>query len=78
MREIRAYGSVGVSAGNRRHYPAITKGNAQGAKGEAQRASKAQWKELKNGNSTTNPALRDRWTRIDTNPNFAATRLGIF
>jgi hypothetical protein len=26
MREIRAYGSVGVSAGNRRHYPAITEG----------------------------------------------------
>ena len=22
MREIRSYGSVGVSAGNRRHYPA--------------------------------------------------------
>ena len=26
MREIRSYGSVGVSAGNRRHYPATTKG----------------------------------------------------
>jgi hypothetical protein len=26
MREIRSYESVGVSAGNRRHYPAITKG----------------------------------------------------
>ena len=24
MREIRSYGSVGVSAGNRRHYPAKT------------------------------------------------------
>lgn len=23
MREIRSYGSVGVSAGNRRHYPAL-------------------------------------------------------
>ena len=26
MREIRSYGSVGVSAGNRRHYPAVTEG----------------------------------------------------
>ena len=25
MREIRSYGSAGVSAGNRRHYPAETK-----------------------------------------------------
>ena len=25
MREIRSYGSVGVSAGNRRHYPAKQK-----------------------------------------------------
>ena len=26
MREIRSYGSAGVSAGNRRHYPAETEG----------------------------------------------------
>ena len=25
MREIRSYGSVGVSAGNRRHYPETSK-----------------------------------------------------
>ena len=29
MREIRSYGSVGVSAGNRRHYPAKTEVKAQ-------------------------------------------------
>ena len=31
MREIRTYGSVGVSAGNRRHYPA-RQGRDQGAR----------------------------------------------
>jgi len=29
MREICSYGSAGVSAGNRRHYPAITKKNSK-------------------------------------------------